>query len=133
MQDNDTAIAKRVANLDLTAIMARVAEETGLSPQNLARAEDLYRKFLTLKVKYPQKTFVPPRLVDIVWHTHIIYTRKYMADCDMLIGGYIHHTPTTEDTEELFEKSTVAAFESDFGINLRKVLSGPWIKAGPCG
>ncbi|PIZ31028.1 MAG: hypothetical protein COY40_03125 [Alphaproteobacteria bacterium CG_4_10_14_0_8_um_filter_53_9] len=114
----DTPFANRLAKIDLTAVMAHVKEDTGLADEDLARAEDLYRKFLTLKASYPGQSFVPPRLVDIVWHTHITFTRQYFADCDLLFGEYLHHTPDFEGSEDLFP-TTVAKYEEDFGINLK--------------
>lgn len=115
----DQSFEQRLAKVDLAAVMSHLAKETGLEGTDLERAEDLYRKFLTLKARYPGKSFVPPRIVDHVWHTHITFTRQYMADCDLLFGSYLHHTPESEGMEELFEESTIPAMQNEFGINLR--------------
>lgn len=32
-------------------------------------------------------------LVDIGWHTFILYTREYAAFCAKLAGHFIHHAP----------------------------------------
>lgn len=116
----DTSFEQRLAKIDLTAVMKHVADDTGLPAADLARAEDLYRKFLTLCAKFPGTAFVPPRLVDHVWHAHITFTRQYMADCDLLFGHYLHHSPAEEGEEmaPLFASSTVPAFQSEYGINL---------------
>lgn len=116
---------QRLAKLDLTPIMKRVANDTGLPASDLEQAEHLYRKFLTLKALYPEKSFVPPRLADIVWHTHIIYTRRYMADCNMLFGSYLHHTPDLgAAAEKLYEENTVALMQREFGIDLHAFRLG---------
>ncbi|WP_028568960.1 glycine-rich domain-containing protein [Salinispora tropica] len=40
----------------------------------------------------------PSDLVDIGWHTFILYTRDYAAFCDRIAGRFIHHNP--EDGSE---------------------------------
>ena len=37
-------------------------------------AEQEYRRFLTLKKIYPKQEFVPNKLVDELWHAHILDT-----------------------------------------------------------
>lgn len=116
----DTTFEQRLAKIDLTAVMKHVQQDTGLSAADLERAEDLYRKFLTLIGNFPGKSFVPPRLVDHVWHAHITFTRQYMADCELLFGRYLHHNPATEDEDmtPLFHTNTIPAYQQQFGINL---------------
>lgn len=130
----DQSFEQRLSKVDLGAVMAHLAKETGLEGADLERAEDLYRKFLTLKARYPEKTFVPPRIVDLVWHTHITFTRQYMADCDLLFGSYLHHTPM-EDTGDLYEENTIALLRQDFGVDPRNygLSSQQMAMAGGCG
>lgn len=115
----DTRFEDRLAAIDLTAVMAHVAEDTGMEGEDLARAEQLYRQFLALKGRYPEMTVVPPKLVDTVWHTHITFTRQYMADCEILFGEYLHHTPDVAGAEDMFETITVPAYQAEFGVNLK--------------
>lgn len=115
----DTSFESRLAAIDLKAVMAHVAAETGLETADLARGEQLYRQFLTLKARFPELSVVPPRLVDEIWHTHITFTRQYMADCDLLFGSYLHHTPDLAGAETLFEDVTVPAYQKEFGVNLK--------------
>lgn len=35
----------------------------------------------------------PTHVVDIFWHTHILFTRKYFKDCEAIFGQYLHHEP----------------------------------------
>jgi len=130
----DQTFEQRLAKVDLTAVMAHVAEDTGLDADTLILAEDLYRKFLTLKSRYAGETIVPPRLVDLVWHTHITFTRQYMADCELLFGEYLHHTPMDDDTTALYQNGTVVLMARDFGINLSAYsqLRPELMRAGPC-
>lgn len=121
----DTTFEQRLAKIDLRAVMQHVAEDTGLPAADLVRAEDLYRKYLTLRANFPGTEFVPPRLVDHVWHAHITFTRQYMADCELLFGEYLHHNPASEDMSPVFEANTVPAFKKEFGVNLHAYGANP--------
>ena len=35
----------------------------------------------------------PSKLVDIGWHTFILYTHEYAEFCDRIAGRFIHHVP----------------------------------------
>jgi hypothetical protein len=35
----------------------------------------------------------PNKVVDIFWHTHILFTQKYFKDCEVVFGHYLHHEP----------------------------------------
>lgn len=115
----DQTFAQRLARVDLTKVMARVAAETDLAEAELARAETLYRQFLSLHNSYPEAMLVPPAIVDYVWHAHIEHTRQYMADCDMLFGHYLHHEPQDEAvTADQYESFTIPAYQKEFGESL---------------
>lgn len=115
----DQSFEERLAKVDLRDVMVHVAEDTGLQGEDLARAEQLYRQFLTLKSRFPGMSFVPPKLVDAVWHAHITFTRQYFADCDLLFGEYLHHNPDVATADVMFEDTTVPAYLSEFGVNLK--------------
>jgi len=36
----------------------------------------------------------PSRMVDLGWHTFILYTREYAAFCQRVAGRFIHHVPS---------------------------------------
>ncbi|WP_433374018.1 glycine-rich domain-containing protein [Actinoplanes sp. CA-142083] len=40
----------------------------------------------------------PSELVDIGWHTFILYTREYAEFCERIAGRFIHHVPDDEPT-----------------------------------
>lgn len=39
---------------------------------------------------------LPAEIVDIVWHTHILFTQQYYKDCKKIFGFYLHHQPNVE-------------------------------------
>jgi hypothetical protein len=121
---HDMTFEQRLARVDLKAIMTYVQREHGMSDETTARAEDLYRKFLTLHHKYPGIDFTPSRLIDHVWHAHILWTEQYKNDCDLLFGEFMNHNPIRHLPERL-EKSrenTQVYFEKTFGIPLNHGL-----------
>ena len=52
--------------------MADPEEGKGFTPQMLARAEMDYRRFLHLHILYPGMELVPTKMIDEVWHQHIL-------------------------------------------------------------
>jgi hypothetical protein len=40
----------------------------------------------------------PSELVDIGWHTFILYTHEYAEFCDRIAGRFIHHVPDDDPT-----------------------------------
>jgi hypothetical protein len=125
---------QRLAKIDLSKVIARVQKNTGLDESTMVRAEDLYRKWLTLKFKNPDMFLVPPVLVDYVWEAHQAYSRQYMADTEFLFGEFLHHNPVDDDTTAAFESGTVAMFEREFGISLYSYgVSSELMAASSCG
>jgi hypothetical protein len=83
-------------DIDLAPILFKIqceGESLNGEPIDLVAAEQSYRRFLTLRKMYPERTLVPSALIDLVWHYHILDTRKYMADCQRVFGAYLHHDP----------------------------------------
>ncbi len=87
---------ERVHSLDLGPIKFKLAHnEDGhsLSIVDVERMEGQYRNFLILHLKYPEKRIVPCKEVDTFWHAHILDTYKYAADCEHVLGRFLHHFP----------------------------------------
>ena len=90
--DIEQAMA-RVDLLDFTALKRKLETMEGWPADTIAEAEELYRKYLSLALVYPNKALSPSRAIDDFWHAHILDTRAYTADCEMLFGRYMHHLP----------------------------------------
>lgn len=131
----DMTFEQRLAKMDLSKPLARLQARLGFDDATMTRAEDLYRKWLTLKFKNPGMFLVPPLLVDYVWESHQAYSRQYMDDTVMLFGEFLHHDPIDdEDTSEQFETGTVDLFEKEFGISLYNYGVSPELMvASNCG
>jgi len=89
--------------LDLDVVTKRVSEEhPDWTKERLNTAEQEYRKWLFLCTIKPSGVCLGmgatpgSKDVDEVWHAHILFTRKYQADCQRLCGYFVHHEPTLE-------------------------------------
>jgi hypothetical protein len=88
---------RRVDGLDLEPLVYKLMHpEPGEQALTLAQADQavaLYRCFLKLCVLYPGTAIVPTRQLDRVWHTHLLDTAKYRADCNEVFGHFVDHFP----------------------------------------
>lgn len=79
---------------DLSNVRAKVAKNNPtLSEDALNKGEQIYREFLKKAKENPDEKFSPTLLEDEFWHSHILFTRKYMNDCKEYFGYFLHHNP----------------------------------------
>jgi hypothetical protein len=83
----------RISRLDFTMLKRKLAEEHGWTSEFCEEAESLYRKFLALNARYPDEKICPTGPIDTFWHAHILDTRAYTRDCELVFGEYLHHFP----------------------------------------
>jgi hypothetical protein len=75
-----------------------------------------YRRMLHIIQKFPDVPAVPSKLVDLVWHEHILDTQTYRHDSQRLFGKYIHHAPSfgdESDEEVIAEKKEMVKQQQD--------------------
>ncbi len=88
---------RRVDALDLEPVVYKLIHaEPGEESLSLGQADEsvaLYRCFLKLCALYPSTVIVPTRQLDQVWHTHMLDTAKYRADCAYVFGEFMDHFP----------------------------------------
>lgn len=86
-----------IEKLDLGSVTDRFADKKGWWWRLWHTAEKVeaeYRQFLYLIATNPGKTVVPwSQDLDDYWHTHILDTVKYKADCEAIAGRAIDHNP----------------------------------------
>ncbi len=94
--DTVEAMKRIDLSLDLTNIRMKLAdseEGPGYGDDHLDLMESEYRKFLALQLAFPDSVVVPCKIVDEMWHQHILDTAAYREDCDDLFGVYLDHFP----------------------------------------
>ncbi|MGH7196778.1 MAG: glycine-rich domain-containing protein [Candidatus Saccharimonadales bacterium] len=86
-----------VSNQLWVRLTNRIAKDENLDPALAERIMDQALAFLRLCAEPSTESYSPSPLVDIGWHTFILYTREYAAFCQGLNGQFIHHAPSDED------------------------------------
>src|ERR1700719_1228582 len=90
------ALERLAMTLDLSNVRLKLAdpeEGLGASADQLDLMEQEYRRFLALHLAHPEAEIVPSKIVDQIWHQHILDTYAYHEDCERIFGFYLHHFP----------------------------------------
>ena len=120
---------RRIDALDLEPVIFKLTHpepgETGLTLAHADADVALYRCFLKLCLLYPDVAMVPTRRIDHVWHTHVLDTSKYRADCDHIFGRFLDHFPYAglrdEDDRRVWQDAfarTRHLFSDHFGVEI---------------
>lgn len=122
----------RIEALDLEPIATRLMHHEhglGWSREHVTLAIARYKMFLHLMYLYPNRVIIPTREIDLVWHFHILDTRKYASDCDYIFGYFLHHYPCSESgaKDEEFARrkrlnDTFMLFSKHFGVNVSEEI-----------
>lgn len=86
---------KRLVDDELwNRLVGRIVKDENIERPLAERIMDQALAFLALCAKDPAGQFSPSSLVDIGWHTFILYTKAYASFCDRVNGQLIHHDPS---------------------------------------
>ena len=78
---------------------ARLRKENGWNEDFTRRAINEYRRFLVLAAIAGHRVS-PSKVVDEVWHLHLLYTRSYWDElCGKVLGFPLHHEPSRGPTD----------------------------------
>lgn len=135
-EDAEALIARE---LDLSNIRMKLQNPEEGEPVNDARLdlmEQEYRRFLALHLMHPDQDIVPCKVVDEMWHRHILDTAAYRADCDAIFGAFLDHFPYfglrgPEDAQALTDAyvDTLELYRGAFG----EPPADTWISADATG
>jgi hypothetical protein len=131
---NDS-IARLDELLDLSNVRMKLSdpgEGAGYDEVSLDLMEREYRRFLALHLVYPEMDIVPCKLVDEIWHRHILDTAAYREDCELIFGFFLDHFPyfgmrgadDARALEDAYEQ-TLACYCKAFG----EPPAGTWLAA----
>lgn len=86
---------------------------------------DDYKKFMYIAAS-SDESCTPSKLVDIIWHEHILFTRDYINHwCGKILKKVIHHDPGTPDEQPKFKsvyEKTQAKIKKTYGLREESVL-----------
>jgi len=117
-------LTEDVSELNFQRLKHKMTEttEAEMTAEQWDEGELEYRRFLSLKQWYPGVSLVPSKLVDKIWHAHILDTRAYREDCNNVFGRFIDHYPYFgiygEDDYQALQYSftqTITLYERHFG------------------
>lgn len=133
MKTPASVMLSTMSGLDLGPVRFKLMnqeEGEGWDKQTCDVVEKAYRMFLALCAAYPSKNIVPTKLVDKMWHYHILDTRKYADDCSQYLGRFLHHFPYfgmrgSDDKAELMlcSQETRTLYMSEFSFDVSSLLS----------
>lgn len=119
-------IKKVVDTLDFFQQNEKLITVSGWPSDKVIEMESLYKKWLILHAVYDKNVVLAPnKELDEYWHCHILDTRKYMDDCQLVFGKYLHHYPyfglTEVETQAFLDEAyalTQKLFLKHFGHKL---------------
>lgn len=110
----DSEIKVLISSIDLSPVIKRMVKIHHWTQQEALLSADQYKNFLFLKKKYGNKYSLPPSIdIDEIWHNHILNTKKYAEDCNIIFGEYLHHTPHHGENEEISQQELESLFENE--------------------
>ncbi|HEU4904780.1 MAG TPA: hypothetical protein VFT19_01530 [Solirubrobacterales bacterium] len=131
--DPATALQRLKDLLDLSNVRMKLAdsdEGPGMGQEELDVMEGEYRKFLAMQLMRPGAAIVPCKIVDEMWHRHILDTAAYRDDCARIFGRFLDHYPyfgmrSEMEAQELFDAyaDTLDLYRDAFG----EPPAGTWV------
>lgn len=97
--DEDVNLFQKILNWDLSRQNSYLVERGGCSQEKANEMEREYKRFLFLNIKYSSYKLPMSKMVDDIWHAHVLSTRNYYSFCEEIAGRFIHHGPTISDAE----------------------------------
>jgi hypothetical protein len=94
LAQTDRAMSRLQGLLDLSNVRMKLVDVEvgkGYDPAQLDLMEQEYRRFLALHLAYPEMDVVPCKIVDELWHQHILDTAAYREDCEAIFGFFLDH------------------------------------------
>src|SRR5271155_2488583 len=83
---------RRIATLDLAPVREKAMSRNGWDEAKARLLEDEYRDFLILLAENDGKTVSPwSHDLDLIWHEHLLDTKRYATDCKWIFGRFIEH------------------------------------------
>jgi len=123
-------IDRDIASIDLEMVKMKLCqpkEGIGWTRDQAEDAEIEYKRYLHLcrHFPYPHYSIVPNKIMDTMWHYHILDTKAYHKDCMNVFGRYIHHYPYfglrgNEDAQNLADsfQKTRQLYLEEFGEDI---------------
>ncbi|MES2178194.1 MAG: hypothetical protein V4550_10040 [Gemmatimonadota bacterium] len=103
------------------AFASKVARKLGWTNRFALRAVEEYKKFVYLGISSGTNV-TPPKVIDQVWHEHLLFTRAYRDFCRDVLRKEFDHNPellaTDAQTDVYHEQyaATLALYRAEFNV-----------------
>jgi hypothetical protein len=127
VQQTITAL-EPISSIDLSMVKLKLmdAEEgLGWTAEQADRAEARYRRYLQMVQLHANRSIVPTKDIDQVWHQHILDTRGYAADCQRVFGEFVHHFPYFGMRGDADAKNLISSYEETKAL-YREMFGEPY-------
>lgn len=98
-------------------LTARITADHGFDQALSERVMEQALVFLKACADHPGRPLSPSWLVDVGWHTFLLYTRDYAEFCQRMAGRFIHHVPTDEPGGTTVGHTIEAIAASGFAVD----------------
>ena len=101
------------------AFASKLSRKHGWTARFARHAIREYKKFVYLGVTNTIKV-TPSKVIDVVWHEHLLFSRPYREFCDKVLEQPFDHNPeliAADDQTEIFNlqfEATLDAYEREF-------------------
>jgi len=139
LSDQVREVLELVDTLDFTMLKSKLTNpnyDTGWSEEEANIAERDYKRYLAV-CKVLGRQLVPSKEIDTFWHDHILDTRRYATDCQLVFGEFFHHYPffglRGDDDRARWEQAwreTNLIWQEIFGMPMKGVEPGTCLQAG---
>lgn len=105
----------------LKAFAGKLCRKLHWSPRGALRAIEEYKRFVYLGV-ISDTQVTPSKIIDAVWHEHLLFTAGYRTFCEEVIDYNFQHfpelVPLAEQTEIFAAQyqRTLELYEQEFGV-----------------
>ena len=109
------------ADPSLRAFAGKIARKHGWKTEFALRALNEYKKFIYLGL-VSDFLVTPSRIIDVVWHEHLLFSKAYRDFCNEVIEQPFDHYPELVPAEEQTGRfsaqylDTVELYQAEFGL-----------------
>lgn len=86
-------------------LVKRIIKDEDIEQHLAERIMDQALALLGACAQNPGAPLAPSDIVDIGWHTFILFTRDYREFCERVAGRFIDHVPTDDDEPDAYGKA----------------------------
>jgi len=93
-QDKKAKIIETAMSFPMDDLLRKYCMEHSLPIETGREHEREIKRFLALSVINSSTKYMMSGPMDELWHSFILFTKKYHDFCYLVAGHYIHHTPS---------------------------------------